>query len=37
MAIIAGQDKSLHAHISVSHDGEYAVAYAVIERLLTAS
>jgi len=32
-AILAGQDKSIHTHISVSHDGDYAVAYAVIERL----
>ncbi|CAO3686954.1 unnamed protein product [Umbelopsis ramanniana] len=32
-AILAGQDKSLHTHISVSHDGDYAVAYAIIERL----
>jgi phosphopantetheinyl transferase (holo-ACP synthase) len=32
-AILAGQDKSIHTHISVSHDGDYAVAYAVIERV----
>ncbi|KAI8581313.1 hypothetical protein K450DRAFT_279096 [Umbelopsis ramanniana AG] len=32
-AILAGQDKSIHTHISVSHDGDYAVAYAVIEKL----
>jgi holo-[acyl-carrier protein] synthase len=32
-AVFAGQDKSLHIHISVSHDGNYAVAYAVIEKI----
>ncbi|KAI9280598.1 4'-phosphopantetheinyl transferase superfamily [Umbelopsis sp. AD052] len=32
-AILAGQDPSIHTHISVSHDGEYAIAYAVIEKL----
>ncbi|KAG2175024.1 hypothetical protein INT43_006086, partial [Umbelopsis isabellina] len=30
--VLAGQDLNMKAHISVSHDGEYAIAYAVVER-----